>query len=126
MTKLPTQMALAFSAWLIEQMRERDNMTQSELAKASGLTRQAISYYLSAKSKQPDEFALQKIAEALDLPVEEVYRAAGILPPKIAKSDLIERILNLFEDLPPEEQENVMEYVKMRQRLINKRSKKKK
>lgn len=105
-------------------MREQD-MTQADLARASGLVRQTINYYLSAKSKQPDEFALQKIAKGLGLPLEEVYRAAGIPTSIPTKSVLIDRILNIYESLPPEEKENVLEYVEMRRRLLEKRRKKK-
>lgn len=124
MTKLPSNMSLAFSTWLNDRMREQD-LSQSELARASGLTRQTINYYLSAKSKQPDEFALQKIAKGLRLPLEEVYRAAGTPTSIPTKSVLIDRMLNIYESLPPEEKENVLEYVEMRRRLLEKRRKKK-
>lgn len=124
MTKSSSPMSLAFSIWLNDRMREQD-LTQSELARASGLTRQTINYYLSAKSKQPDEFALQKIAKGLGLPLEEVYRAAGTPTSIPTKSVLIDRILNIYESLPPEERENVLEYVEMRRRLLEKRRKKK-
>ena len=124
MTKSPSNMSLAFSTWLINQMREQD-LSQADLARASGLTRQTINYYLSARSKQPDEFALQKIAKGLGLPIEEVYRAAGTPTSIPTKSVLIERILNIYESLPLEEKENVMEYVEMRRRLAEKRRKKK-
>lgn len=68
-----------FSFWLLTQMQER-HWSQSDLARASGLTRQAISYYLSNKSKSPDDNALICISKALQLPPEIVFRAAGLLP----------------------------------------------
>jgi transcriptional regulator with XRE-family HTH domain len=69
-----------FSEWLNSKLKELD-WTQADLARASGLTRATISYYLGPKSKKPDEDALRKIAKAFKLPVEAVFRAAGVLPP---------------------------------------------
>ena len=69
-----------FSEWLNGRLKELD-WTQADLARASGLTRATISYYLGPKSKKPDEDALRKIAKAFKLPVEAVFRAAGVLPP---------------------------------------------
>lgn len=86
-----------FSNWLYGQLKERD-WSQSDLAHASGLTRQTISYYLSEKSKQPDEFALKKIASALKLPTEQVYRAAGI-PLSPSDDETLDRIEHLYNAL---------------------------
>ncbi len=111
-----------FSDWLLEQMRKHD-WSQSDLARTSGLTRQSISYYLSDKSKQPDEFALQKIAKAFKLPLEEVYRAAGLLPPEPVETKLIRRITHLTYQLPPEEQQDILVFIKLRLRLSEQRGK---
>jgi len=88
-----------FSDWLVEMMKDRQ-WTQADFSRATGLTRQAISYYLSGKSKQPDEF---KIAKALNLPPEEVYRAAGIPLSPPAPDETLYRIEHLYhplKDLP--------------------------
>jgi len=70
-------MSTRFADWLNYEMA-RKGWTQAELARKSKLSRQAINYYLGGKSKQPDEFALQKLAEAFQVPIEDAYRAAGI------------------------------------------------
>lgn len=93
-------MDVNFSTWLSTKMREH-NWSQSDLARASGLTRQAISYYLSDKSKQPDEFALQQIARALKLSPEQVYRAAGLLPPEAGEDPWIEEMDHKLRQLSP-------------------------
>ncbi len=72
-----------FSEWLNGKLKEQ-GWTQADLARASGLTRATISYYLGPKSKKPDEDALRKIAKAFRLPVEAIFRAAGVLPPTAA------------------------------------------
>ena len=113
-------MDITFSAWLSNKMMEH-NWTQSDLARASGLTRQAISYYLSEKSKQPDEFALQRIAHALKLPPEQVYRAAGILPPAINIDEEMERIIHEIEKLPKADREEVLAFIRMKNNLRKKK-----
>lgn len=114
--RMSEPMDIKFSDWLLEQLKER-GWSQSELSHITGLTRQAISYYLSGKSKQPDEFALQKIAKALKLPPEEVYRAAGIPLSQPQETKLIRQITHLTNQLPPEEQQGILEFVKLRLRL---------
>jgi len=68
-----------FSHWLKTQMDAR-GWSQSDFARASGLTRQVISYYLTGKTKTPDPEALRALADALRMPPEVVFRAAGVLP----------------------------------------------
>lgn len=113
-------MDVNFSNWLNTKMREH-SWSQSDLARASGLTRQAISYYLSEKSKQPDEFALQRIAHALKLPPEQVYRAAGILPQKPNLDEDMEQILHEVEKLNKEDQLEVLAYIRMKRNLRKKK-----
>lgn len=91
-------MDITFSEWLTKKMSDM-GFTQAAFSRATGLTRQAISYYLSGKSKQPDEFALQKIAKALNLPPEEVYRAAGIPLSPPEPDETLYRIEHLYHTL---------------------------
>lgn len=93
-----------FSEWLFQELKDRD-MSQSQLAKATGLTRQAISYYLSEKSKRPDDDALKVIAHVFKIPVEEIYRAANILPPTTEDDELDKKIMHLVKLLPYSEKE---------------------
>jgi transcriptional regulator with XRE-family HTH domain len=115
-------MGMNFSNWLAKHMAN-ENINQAQLARKSGLTRQAISYYLSGKSKQPDEFALQKIARAFSIPVEQLYREVGILPSASHVNEQIEEIEELAKGLSKEDQHTVIEFIKMLDRL---RAKKKK
>ena len=88
-----------FTDWLMLNMRERE-WSQSDLARASGLTRQAISYYLGDKSKSPDEIALRKLARAFQIPPEQVFRAAGLLPPKPADDPWVDEMAHKLGLLP--------------------------
>lgn len=109
-----------FSNWLLEILNER-NWSQSDLARASGLTRAAISYYLGPKSKKPDEDALKKIAHALKIPPETVFRAAGLLPEKPPKDELIDKIIYELDQLPEEERDEIYQYIQLRREINEKK-----
>lgn len=115
-------MDIQFSTWINDQLRER-KWTQADLARESGLTRQAIGYYLSGKSKSPDPEALTSIARALNFPPTRVFRAAGILPPAPEVSEEIEMILNEVARLPKEDQEEILAFVRMKSNLRVQREK---
>lgn len=109
-----------FTDWLLKQLR-KENWSQADLARASGLTTAAISKYVSGRI--PDKDALREIARAFKLPPETVFRAAGILPQQSEESELSKELQYFVEQLPMEIQEEVLEYVKMRFNLAEERGK---
>lgn len=66
-----------FSHWLMAQLSEK-NMSQSQLARDTGLSRQAISYFIKGEGKRPEDETLRLIAKALKVTIDEIYRGAGI------------------------------------------------
>ena len=68
----------SFSGWLLRELKVRD-MSQSDLARIAGLGSGTISNIVSGNRKVGQE-TLVKIAHALRLPDETVFRAAGLLP----------------------------------------------
>lgn len=110
-----------FEEWLSKAMKRRGLHSQAELARLSGVSRQTISYWFSGKSKQPDEFSLQKIAKALGVPVEQAYRAAGILPPDSKVNEDIEEINELAKSLSKDDLNVVKEFIKTLDRLRGKK-----
>ena len=98
-----------FSEWIIEQMEER-GMSQSQLARASGLSKQTISDYVNRKRTQPDERALQSLARGLQLPVETVYEKAGILTESPPETEQQRQLVYLYNQLPEDEQKRLVEY----------------
>jgi len=68
-----------FSEWLQEQMDGR-NLTQADLAKATGLTRTAISSYLNQRRTKPDPEALLAIAKVFHVDPINLFRIVGLLP----------------------------------------------
>lgn len=89
-----------FSAWLNEKMKKK-GWSQSDLARESKLSRQTISYWLSGKAKRPDEFALQQVAKAFEVPPEEAYEAAAIMAPPSKEDAWVREIMYKLNQLHP-------------------------
>lgn len=67
-----------FSDWLQSELDKR-RWSQADLAYSAGISRAVVNKLLNRKTyPQPD--TLQAIARAFKMPVETVYRAAGLLP----------------------------------------------
>lgn len=67
-----------FPDWLQSELDKRD-WSQADLANSAGISRAVVNKLLNRKTfPQPD--TLQAIARAFKIPVETVYRAAGLLP----------------------------------------------
>lgn len=78
-----------FPKWLESKRKDR-GWTQSDLSRAAGISRQVVSDYEGYKRKYFDEDILKKIARALKLPAETVFRAAGILDKTIDTDEWVE------------------------------------
>ena len=88
---MTTRMDNKFSAWLIQQMKERD-WSQADLARKTNLTRQAIANYVAGRI--PDEKALHQIARAFKLSPVLVFRNAGLLPAEPDTDEWVEEMSN--------------------------------
>lgn len=104
-------MTTKFGEWLLLELEKRD-WSQAELARKSGVTRQAINAFVNQRRMTPDNDTLIGIASALNEPPETVYRAAGLLPelPSIHKAR--QEILDYkLSELSEEELDQVLEYI---------------
>lgn len=110
-----------FADWLLNELKKR-NMSQADLSKASGVSNAQISRVL-AGTRGIGTDALTKISRVLQLPSETVLRAAGLLPPQSPESELINSIVHLTSELPPEDQTDILAYTQMRHRLAEERGK---
>jgi transcriptional regulator with XRE-family HTH domain len=61
---------MKFNDWLIDEMKKR-SWSQAELARRSGLTRSAISNYVSGQ--RPNSSAIDKLAKAFQLPPSVLF-----------------------------------------------------
>ncbi|MBX3005979.1 MAG: helix-turn-helix transcriptional regulator [Anaerolineales bacterium] len=98
---------MSFSEWLSAEMQKRD-WSQSDLARASGLRRATISNVLN-RVRQPGTAVLHALARGLDLPLDLVYRKAGLLPTRAEPTDAELRWLHIFEKATDKERAELLE-----------------
>ena len=109
-----------FSNWLQAELDER-GMTPAELSRAAGIGKGSLSDIFSGRRKVGTEMATA-IADALRLPQEQVFRAAGLLRPKKNATATVEKIVHEVDDMSEEEQKEYLAYI----RWANNQRKKKK
>ncbi len=107
--------AETFATWLEFQLKEH-NISQSELARRAGVTRGAINGILMG-ARGPGVDLCKGIAKALEIPPEQVLRAAGLLPPAVNIDEDIEKIIHEVEKLDKTDQGEVLAYIRMLQNL---------
>lgn len=91
-----------FSDWLLKELQQR-NITQAHLATIAGLGSGTISNIMSGNRKVGTG-TLEKIAKALNIPVDEVFQAAGLLPGiKRAREVLTDRFAEVLSELPDDD-----------------------
>jgi len=97
---------VSFPDWLANELTKRD-ISPSTLAKLSHKAPAVISRILNGERKPAPE-TIESIARALGLPIEEVFRAAGILPQVDTKQTAIERVGHKFEQLSERDQDEIL------------------
>src|SRR5215207_2271622 len=86
-----------FSEWLQAEM-DRRGWSQSDLARASDLNRAVINKLLNGKS-HPQPATLEAISRALRIPIEIIYRAAGLLPSNPDHDDAVEEAIHVLKSI---------------------------
>jgi len=109
-----------FPEWLLQELNSR-NMSQSDLARASGVTTAQISRIISGQRK-PGPEVLNSISRALKLSRETVFRAAGLLPAVDELDAMIEEIIETTRHMSREEQREVLTYIRYRKSLEKKQT----
>lgn len=89
----------------LKQLRTAAGMTQEELAKKCGITKQNISRYENS-SREPNIRTAKIIADALNVPLADF--APETIAPRKASDEDRELLLTLFDQLPPESKEAVL------------------
>jgi transcriptional regulator with XRE-family HTH domain len=102
----------SFVAWLQEEMQKR-GWNQSDLAKAAGISRQAVSNILNmARTPGPD--VCKSIASAFKIDPAIVFVKAGFLPPKKQSNNDFDELVFLIEQLSPSERQEIEELVRFK------------
>jgi transcriptional regulator with XRE-family HTH domain len=108
-----------FGKWLENQLEER-GFTQSELARRARLTQSSISLVISG-ARQPGPDLVSAVARGLKLPPEQVYRAAGLLPPARDADPLTEEGIHILGQLEGEDKEEAIRQLRLRLEVAEKR-----
>ncbi len=94
---IPVGQKIYFSEWLQAEMDKR-GWSQSDLARAADLNRAVINKLLNGKS-QPQPSTLEAISRALKIPLETIYRVAGLLPANPDNDDAMEEAMYIFKSI---------------------------
>ena len=99
-----------FSIWLKSEMDKRD-WNQSELARKADVTRSAVNGVLTG-ARNPGNDLCEAIAKAFNMPPEDVFRFAGLLPPKQKKDKLTEEAEYLLSQMPEDKREQAIRFIR--------------
>jgi transcriptional regulator with XRE-family HTH domain len=78
-----------------------------ELARQTRVSESTISRIISGK-RMPSSRLTRRIAKALHVPPEKVFREAGLLPDSDEEAPAVKEALYLFQELPEDEQRRVL------------------
>jgi len=92
--------------WLASQIGARD-WNYSELAEKAGLSPATISLVMKGERGVGPDFC-NAVARALNIPPDEVFRQAGLLPPVPEQDAVAENALHLFRHLTVADQERIL------------------
>src|SRR3972149_6845791 len=98
-----------FTDWLEAELRER-KMSPADLARAAHKSTAVISRVITG-SRKPSPGTLKAIAHGLYLPEETVFRAAGVLSPKLPEDAETEYFSYKYNKLPRHLREQVSSYL---------------
>ena len=101
-------------------MLQSRDWNQADLARRAGVSKAAISDVVSGRRNVGNDLA-SAIADALKLPPEQVFRAAGLLPPAIDLDEEMEQIIHEVEKLPKADREEVLAFIRMKNNLRKKK-----
>lgn len=82
----------------IARLREGRGLTQAELGKAIGLSRQRVTQLEGGRKTWPSPEVFNSLARALEVPVTELLEAAGIVVPAYQHEQLSWVISQLDDD----------------------------
>ena len=103
---------MQFAGWLKAELEER-GWNQADLCRASRLSTALVSRIMTGV-RNPGPNACKSMAKALGVPVEVVYKQAGLLPLTGERNKRREMIEFLAEQMNDEEYQDLLDYIKFR------------
>lgn len=86
-----------FPEWLENELGKK-SWTRADLAREAGISQSTLSLIYSG-NRQPGKEVCSAVAQALRLPPETVFVAAGMLPAKSVSDERVSRFETLLKDL---------------------------
>jgi transcriptional regulator with XRE-family HTH domain len=97
--------------YLRRMMEELNFSSERSFALHLGVSYSTVNRLLRGARVDPD--SLQQIADALHVPVENLYRLAGYLPTEEAKSQVLREIEHLMRELPEADQRRILDLIRV-------------
>ena len=101
-----------FVEW-VQHLLDTNGLKQADIARNQNITTAAVSKMMNRQARPGFDMCVA-IAATFNLPLEEVYRQAGLLPAKPPTGILEERAAYIFNQLPEEDQHEILEYLDFR------------
>lgn len=95
-----------FANWLLEQIEQRA-WDQAELSRRSGVTSAQVSRIFTGE-RQAGPMVCRKLARALGLPPEAVFRQAGLLPKARPQVEGEDELLHLYGELSGDDRQRLL------------------
>jgi transcriptional regulator with XRE-family HTH domain len=97
--------------YLQQAIKERHFHSERAFAAFAGISPRTLGRLLRGEKVDPE--SLQLVADALKVPVENLYRLAGYLPPEEAQSQVLREMESLLRQMPESDQRRILEMVRV-------------
>jgi len=114
-------MKINIADWLRKKIEEA-GISQAELSRLSGISPTHITKVLNGE-RGLSGHSLMAISKALGTSPENIYREAGLLPPVPKNIEQQEELLYLFDQLPPDEKDELLSYLQIKLTLLERSGK---
>ena len=104
----------------IRTIRQEAGFTQKGLAEAAGIDQSYLSMIESDQRRNPGARVIARLAQALQVPMDELAARAGYVPRAEPEDPLSDRASRLFRRLPRWRQEDVVAQLELYLRLNEK------
>ena len=105
----------------IRAIRQEAGLSQKDVAEAAGIDQSYLSMIESDQRRNPGTRIVARLAQALQVSIDELAARAGYLPQPEPVDALSERALRLFRQLPRWRQEDVLAQLELYLRLKEQR-----
>jgi transcriptional regulator with XRE-family HTH domain len=105
--------------YLKQVMQDQRFRSERSFAAKAGISPRTLGRLLRGEKVDPEP--LQKIADMLSIPVENLYRLAGYLPAEEAQTQVLREIENLLRQLPEADQRRILEVVRVEHKFREQR-----